>query len=175
MTLITTERQTVLRTKNSSPTQPGVALRMFANLTLKYSQQQVSHQRWIWGFTQARMYANSSPGLWNAGQISPKAQNRDISGPTKRTYVLQKFSKNTNKNNLILKDEIKYEPRLRTIPFFLSNQVTKHRPSTYSCFPTLYWIPPKNLTRTSQAWLSVTESFSVSLADSSLFTIVAPY
>ena len=29
--------------------------------------------------------------LWNAEETSPEVQNRGISGPTKRTYVLQKF------------------------------------------------------------------------------------
>ena len=33
------------------------------------------------------------PWLWNPGQTSPEVQNRGISGPTKRTYVLQKFKK----------------------------------------------------------------------------------
>ena len=31
------------------------------------------------------------PWLWNPGQTSPEVQNRGISGPTKRTCVLQKF------------------------------------------------------------------------------------
>ena len=31
--------------------------------------------------------------LWNPGQTSPEVQNRGISGPTKRTRVLQKFNK----------------------------------------------------------------------------------
>ena len=31
--------------------------------------------------------------LWNPGQTSPEVQNRDISGPIKRTYVLQKLKK----------------------------------------------------------------------------------
>ena len=34
------------------------------------------------------------PYLWNTGQTSPEVQNRGISGPTKRTYVLQIFLKN---------------------------------------------------------------------------------
>ena len=33
------------------------------------------------------------PWLWNPGQTSPEVQNRGISGPTKRTYVLQKLKK----------------------------------------------------------------------------------
>ena len=33
------------------------------------------------------------PRLWNPGQTSPEVQNRDISGPTKRTCVLQIFFK----------------------------------------------------------------------------------
>ena len=35
----------------------------------------------------------STAWLWNPGQTSPEIQNRDISGPTKRTYVLQFFLK----------------------------------------------------------------------------------
>ena len=31
------------------------------------------------------------PWLWNPGQMSPEVQNRGISGPTKRTDVLQKL------------------------------------------------------------------------------------
>ena len=31
------------------------------------------------------------PWPWNPGQTSPEVQNRGISGPTKRTYVLQKL------------------------------------------------------------------------------------
>ena len=38
------------------------------------------------------------PWLWNPGQISPEVQNRGISGPTKRTYVLQNLKK--KKKNL---------------------------------------------------------------------------
>ena len=34
------------------------------------------------------------PWLWNQGQMSPEVQNRGISGPTKRTDVLQNFLKN---------------------------------------------------------------------------------
>ena len=37
------------------------------------------------------------PWLWNPGQTSPKVQNRGISGPTKRTCVLQKFKKKKKK------------------------------------------------------------------------------
>ena len=49
----------------------------------------------------------STLGL-NPGQISPKVQNRGISGPTKRTYVLQKkffppkIKKNNNKHLTII-------------------------------------------------------------------------
>ena len=34
-----------------------------------------------------------SPWFWNPGQTSPEVQNRGISGPTKRTYVLKIFLK----------------------------------------------------------------------------------
>ena len=39
--------------------------------------------------------------LWNAGQTSPEVQNRGISGPTKRTDVLQNFSKKMLANGKI--------------------------------------------------------------------------
>ena len=35
--------------------------------------------------------ARDRPWLWNPGETSPEVQNRGISGPTKRTYVLQKI------------------------------------------------------------------------------------
>ena len=35
----------------------------------------------------------ASSWLWNPGQTSPEVQNRDMSGLTKRTYVLQNFKK----------------------------------------------------------------------------------
>ena len=38
------------------------------------------------------------PWLWNPGQTSPKVQNRGISAPTKRTYVLQKLKTKQKKN-----------------------------------------------------------------------------
>ena len=37
--------------------------------------------------------SGNPPWLWNRGQSSPEVQNRGISGPTKRTYVLQNFNK----------------------------------------------------------------------------------
>ena len=41
--------------------------------------------------TQARKHAKRDlPWLWNPGQMSLEVQNKGISGPTKRTYVLQK-------------------------------------------------------------------------------------
>ena len=40
-----------------------------------------------WQSTQAR----DPPWLWNLGEMLPEVQNRGISGPTKRTYVLQQF------------------------------------------------------------------------------------
>ena len=43
--------------------------------------------------TQARKHTKRDPPwLWNPGQMSPEIQNRGISGPTKRTYVLKKNS-----------------------------------------------------------------------------------
>ena len=53
--------------------------------------QQVSHQRWIWGIVhrQESMQARYPPWFWNPRQTSPEVQNRGISGPTKRPYVLQ--------------------------------------------------------------------------------------
>ena len=41
----------------------------------------------------ARKHARGAPWLWNPGQTSPEVQNRIISGPTKRTCVLQNFFK----------------------------------------------------------------------------------
>ena len=58
--------------------------------------QQVSHQRWIWGIccAQARKHASEGihPGFKTRGRHQ-QVQNRSISGPTKSTYVLQKFLK----------------------------------------------------------------------------------
>ena len=45
---------------------------------------------------QARKHARNPPWLWNLGQMSLEVQNRDISGPMKRTYVLQ--TKNLKKH-----------------------------------------------------------------------------
>ena len=53
--------------------------------------QQVLHQRWIWGSPKWESMQRDPPWLWNPGQTSPEVQNRGISGPRKRTYVLQKF------------------------------------------------------------------------------------
>ena len=39
--------------------------------------------------TQPRKCARDPPWLWNPGQTSPEVQNRGISGPMKRTYVLK--------------------------------------------------------------------------------------
>ena len=56
--------------------------------------QQVSHQRWIWGSRrQESTQTRDPPGLWNPGQTSPEVQNRGISDPTKKTYVLQNLFK----------------------------------------------------------------------------------
>ena len=43
----------------------------------------------------ARKHASEGihPGFETPGQTSPEVQNRGISGPAKRTYVLQKFLK----------------------------------------------------------------------------------
>ena len=38
------------------------------------------------------MHARDPPWLWNSGETSPEVRN-SISGPTKRTYVLQKFKR----------------------------------------------------------------------------------
>ena len=43
--------------------------------------------------TQVRQHARDPTWLWNPGQMSPEVQNRGISGPMKRTYVLKKFYK----------------------------------------------------------------------------------
>ena len=50
------------------------------------SQEFIAHG---WQSTQVR----DPPWLWNPGETSPEVKNRGISGPTKRTYVLQKFLK----------------------------------------------------------------------------------
>ena len=54
--------------------------------------QQVLHQRWIWGLAckQESLQARNPPRLWYPGQTSPEVWNRGISGPKKRTCVLQK-------------------------------------------------------------------------------------
>ena len=67
-----------------------------------YSQQML-HQRWIWGLAhkQESMQARNPPWLWNPGQTSPEVRNRGISGPTKRTRVLQKFKKKEKKFNIL--------------------------------------------------------------------------
>ena len=46
--------------------------------------------------TQVRKHTKDPPWFWNPGQTSPEVQNRGISGPTKRTYVLQKLKKKKN-------------------------------------------------------------------------------
>ena len=51
---------------------------------------QVLHQRWIWGIHCAQARKHTSEGS------SPEVQNRGISGPTKRTHVLQKYMKKKN-------------------------------------------------------------------------------
>ena len=50
-----------------------------------------------WQSTQAR----DPPWLWNLGETSSEVQNRGISGPTKRTHVLQKFKKKKKSSRLI--------------------------------------------------------------------------
>ena len=49
--------------------------------------QQVLHQRWI------RCKWENPPWLWNPRQTSPEVQNRDISGPTKKTGALKRKTK----------------------------------------------------------------------------------
>ena len=46
---------------------------------------------------QVRKHTRDPPWLWNPGQTSPAVQNRSISGPTKRTCVLQKLKKTSLK------------------------------------------------------------------------------
>ena len=43
--------------------------------------------------TSGKARKRDPPWLCNPGQTSPEVQNRGISGPTKRTYVLQKLKK----------------------------------------------------------------------------------
>ena len=50
------------------------------------SQEFIAH-RW------QSMQVRDPPWLWNPGETLPEVQNRSISGPTKRTYVLQKIFK----------------------------------------------------------------------------------
>ena len=45
------------------------------------------------------MQARDPPRLWNPGEKSSEVQNRGISGPTKRTHVLQKFKKQKKKRS----------------------------------------------------------------------------
>ena len=47
------------------------------------------------------------PWLWNPGETSPEVQNRGISGPTKRIYVLQKLKKNLNKDDVLVGNDLK--------------------------------------------------------------------
>ena len=59
---------------------------------------QVSHQRWIWGIRCAQVRKHTSEKSTLA--LAPRADvtrspKRGISGPTKRTHVLQIFLKNT--------------------------------------------------------------------------------
>ena len=42
--------------------------------------------------TQAKKHARDPSWLWNPGQMLHEVQNKGTSGPTKRTYVLQKFT-----------------------------------------------------------------------------------
>ena len=46
-----------------------------------------------------KAHKRDPPWLWNPVQMSPEVQNRGISGPTKRTYVLQKLKKKQHTTN----------------------------------------------------------------------------
>ena len=46
-----------------------------------------------WKGSAVMLQARNPPWLWNPGEMSPEVQNRGISGPTKRTYVLHTFGK----------------------------------------------------------------------------------
>ena len=45
--------------------------------------------------TRKKARKRDPPWLWSPGQMLPEVQNRNISGPTKRTYVLQIYLKNS--------------------------------------------------------------------------------
>ena len=77
----------------------------------------------FWGIVgrQESVQARNPPWLWNPGQTSPEVQNRSISGPTKRTHVLQKFIKK----------------RERSIPTYEQ----KHRPTNKPCSQ---WLPQRS-------------------------------
>ena len=64
---------TMLATKRSAGTAPEVNLRNLLHMGNKVCK---------WG---------NPPWLWNPGQMSPKVQNRGISGPIEKTGVLQKI------------------------------------------------------------------------------------
>ena len=42
------------------------------------------------------------PWLYNPGQTSPEVQNRGISGPTKKTYILKNFFKKYKKKKVLI-------------------------------------------------------------------------
>ena len=76
----------MLATKRSAGVASEVNLREHVMLLIRL------HQVWI---------RQNPVWLWNLEETSPEVQNRGISGPTKRTHVLQKLKKKTKKLGLM--------------------------------------------------------------------------
>ena len=72
----------MLAAKRSAGVAPEVNLRERVMLLVRLCQVRI-RQNPLW--------------LWNPEETSPEVQNRGISGPTKRTHVLQKFKKKKKK------------------------------------------------------------------------------
>ena len=101
------------------------------------------------------MQARDPPWLWNPGETSPEVQNNGISGPTKKTYVLQKLKKKVHYTyqNLVELTKKKFNGANRPYPFPDNNQhrllmhwhlfrITDYKRTTGARSGLSYGIPP---------------------------------
>ena len=105
-------------------------------------------QQRIAAHQQESVQARNPPWLWNPWQTSPEVQNRGISGPTKRTCVLQKFYlKFYFKKNLFKKKKEKKKNRNNRqemmmfitktpTPVAMANNITTSKPPIWLRFIT---------------------------------------
>ena len=89
---------------------------------MKTRGRQMSHQMWIWGI--------------HCEETSPGVQNRGISGPTKRTYVLQIVLKKINEGQQTWKKRyafsiVQYE---QTLDHFLRSAATYYAPRSNAVY-----------------------------------------